>query len=101
MPARLNKEGISVPINVHLSELDKAFITLNYPGKIAVKDEESNKMSLYKAMEVAGIADKSTTGEKIIKFVSQGDHPAARAEFIKYNRTIHDLHQRESSNHIY
>ncbi|KAK7018748.1 hypothetical protein VNI00_018273 [Paramarasmius palmivorus] len=32
MPGSLNEEGIDIPVNLTLSQLDQAFITLNYPG---------------------------------------------------------------------
>ncbi|KAK7026058.1 hypothetical protein VNI00_015786 [Paramarasmius palmivorus] len=104
MPARLNKEGIDIPMNVNLSEMDKAFIMLNYPCRDEVRgprDEENKdkEFTIYKALEVAGIPEKSPTAKKILDSVcpKQPDHKAAREEFIKYNRTVHDLHQLNKS----
>ena len=31
MPAEMNKEGIEVPPNYELSDLDKAYMCINYP----------------------------------------------------------------------
>ncbi|KAK7020251.1 hypothetical protein VNI00_017786, partial [Paramarasmius palmivorus] len=83
MPASLNEEGIDIPVNLTLSKLDKAFITLNYPGNA------NCKISIYKALDDAGVTGPAVTD--IVKATNNGDYPTARQKFIDYNQSVMKL----------
>jgi hypothetical protein len=95
MPGELNEEGIDVPANLELSDLDKAFIMLNYPGKA------SADMSVLQALKVAGVSREAAA--KISDYISTGMDSkkkdsdraaaltAAREEFIAYNKSVMEL----------
>jgi hypothetical protein len=50
MPAKMNEEEMEVEPNNELSELDKAYITLNYP-----REDPSTGWTVAYALEVAGV----------------------------------------------
>jgi len=56
MPAYLNEEGIDIPVNKELSELDKAFIMLNYPPNLKTPEKLKD---FIQAMIDAGVTDKA------------------------------------------
>jgi len=80
MPAELNEEGIEVPPNLTLSDLDKAFITLNYPNKTPA----DKGMSVKDALKIAGVPEDVA---KVIRdHVDATKYEEARNAFAKYNR---------------
>ncbi|KAK7438223.1 hypothetical protein VKT23_018154 [Stygiomarasmius scandens] len=88
MPASLNEENVEIPVNLVLSSLDKAFITLNYPGQTPVGDDG---MSALDALNVAGVPENSQTSVDILTFISAQDYPSARQAFIDWNKSVVDL----------
>ena len=85
MPARLNHQGIDVPPNLDLSELDKAFITLNYPRKEPV----DGGMSVLRALKIAEVPN-DVSGE-ILDLVAQEQYQQAREKFTAYNMRVMTL----------
>lgn len=55
MPGSLNEEGVDIPVNNVLSNLDKAFITLTYPR--LDKDVPDGGWTVAKALDAAGVPD--------------------------------------------
>ena len=51
MPAAMNKQAKDIPPNYHLSPLDKAYITINYPHEPAT----STVMSFQEALDIAKV----------------------------------------------
>lgn len=78
MDARLNEEGMTVPPSVALTEVNKAFITLTYPGK------QGSGMPLEDALRIARVVEP--TASLIKKDVESGDYGEARMKFVKYNQ---------------
>jgi len=80
MDGRLNEENINIPYNSALSEIDKAFIMLTYPG---VEDPDLD-MSLEKALRIATVPDDEA--KKIQDLVTANNFKEARDRFFAYNK---------------
>jgi hypothetical protein len=90
MPAELNEEGIDIPVNLVLSDLDKAFITLNYPRKTTAVDG----MSVMQALNIADVPhDVSAT---ILANIDAEKYENARSAFAKYNMGVMQLNTGKS-----
>ncbi|ESK80800.1 peptidase m12a astacin [Moniliophthora roreri MCA 2997] len=85
MPSQLNEEGIDIPVNTVLSDMDKAFITLNYPRKVPVP----GGISVAEALEIAGVSGQAAS--TILGYVDKGQYMKAREEFANYNNTVQNL----------
>lgn len=79
MPYYLNEQGVDIQPNLDLSDLDKAFIMLNYPGR-APED-----MSIDKALAIAGVDERTSEKIKNNPSASAIDYEGARQSFITYN----------------
>jgi len=77
MPAKLNEQGIEVGVNTKLSQVDKAYITINYPGK------ENGGMSIHEALNIAQ-TPKDVAAE-IEDLISKKDYDQARKVFSTWN----------------
>jgi hypothetical protein len=89
MPAKLNREGIDIPVNLELSPLDKAFMTLNYPRK----NDDAEKAGGMKVLDACVIASvPSETAGIIAGLVDQGDYKGARDAFSKYNQSVSTMY---------
>ncbi len=72
-------------VNEGLSETDKAFTMLMYPGR-------TEYMSLDSALEIAGIEDNAEEdiypAKNIKEFFDGKDYAKVREEFIKHNKEV-------------
>ena len=81
----LNKENIDVPYNDDLSEIDKAFIMLTYPGR----EDTSLDMTLEKAMEIAAIPANAAKEIQALVTAGQNIHAlGAYAVFMIYKQAV-------------
>ncbi|ESK82297.1 hypothetical protein Moror_15462, partial [Moniliophthora roreri MCA 2997] len=85
MPGHLNEEGIDIPVNTVLSDMDKAFITLNYPRK----EPAPGGMSVKQALIIAGVSEQAAG--TILGYVDKGQYTKAREEFAHYNNRVREL----------
>ncbi|EEB92334.1 hypothetical protein MPER_09173, partial [Moniliophthora perniciosa FA553] len=83
IPAQLNELGIDIPGNKVLSQMDKAFITLNYPRK-SREVTRPGDMSVEEALTTAGVDGKWYNS--ILDAVNKEDYPSARAQFQEWNK---------------
>ncbi|KAJ7788900.1 hypothetical protein B0H14DRAFT_3892182 [Mycena olivaceomarginata] len=93
MPAELNEEGIEVPINLDLSKIDKAFITLNYPN-VTVK---TGGMTVLEALGIVGVPND--VAAVITGYIAHKDdqgnaapqYAEARKAFSVWNMAVMDM----------
>jgi hypothetical protein len=82
MPGYLNEQKRDIQPNNDLSDLDKAFIMLNYPGRV------DKDMTLDKALTISGVI--TDVAKEIRDLVNSNQYNAARLQFIKYNHQARD-----------
>ncbi|KAG5634022.1 hypothetical protein H0H81_003859 [Sphagnurus paluster] len=84
MPGSLNDQNITVKVNNGLSDMDKAYIMINYPYRLPRKDDpqELNDWTLEKAFKTAGVPDN-----KIATFLKIKDAEELRTQFNVWNIT--------------
>ncbi|KAJ7452613.1 hypothetical protein FB451DRAFT_1050784, partial [Mycena latifolia] len=89
MPAEMNDEGIAVPPNKKLSDIDKAYMVINYPRP--KPHDGARQWTLEYALKVAGV--DAVTTQKILSHNSDTsvDAHAIRGTFIRYqlSRRVH------------
>jgi len=81
MPAEMNLEHIEIPPNNALSELDKAYVFLNYPS--FATPSPNKQWTVEHALDVAGVKDKSR--EKILSEFKEKDWKGVRMEFALWS----------------
>ena len=81
MPAKLNQEGIDISPNLELSDLDKAFIVLNYPGNSLSQSD----ITFDDALKIAGVIGE--TADLIKTDVGNGKYTEARDKFCQFNKS--------------
>jgi len=81
MPAEMNLEHIEIPPNNALSELDKAYVFLNYPS--FTTPPPNKQWTVEHALDVAGVKDKSR--EKILSEFKEKDWKGVRTEFALWS----------------
>ncbi|KAG5635798.1 hypothetical protein H0H81_010070 [Sphagnurus paluster] len=81
MPSCVNAERIDIPVNNKLSDMDKAYIRINYPRKKTHPKAEG--WTLEKALTVAGVPAK-----EIIAYLGRDDE-SIRQEFNAWNILQH------------
>jgi hypothetical protein len=58
----MNEENRSISVNHHLSELDKAYITINYPyPESDTSNTNTKRWTVERALDVAGVDDGQKT----------------------------------------
>jgi len=75
MPAAMNEQGLKIDPNNSLSEIDKAFMTINYPFP-------SNKQKFTDALNVAGVGGDELAN--ILALFDKKDWNEVRYEFTKW-----------------
>jgi len=81
MPAKMNLEHIEIPPNNALSELDKAYVFLNYP--FFTMPSPNKQWTVEHALDVAGVKGKSR--EKILSEFNEKDWRGVRTEFALWS----------------
>jgi hypothetical protein len=96
MPGSLNEEGITVPPNLVLSDLDKAFITINYPRKD--EDVPDGGWKVSKALDVVQVPDD--VASDILSSLSSGQLTDVRTKFSNWNMSVMSLFASKCSPHL-
>ena len=81
MPAAFNTQGINIPRHFDLSDLDKAYMIVNYPRPNP--SPESPQWTVEHALKVAKVDAK--TSETILQFWKSGDWKSVRRTFNAWN----------------
>ncbi|KAG5635803.1 hypothetical protein H0H81_010075 [Sphagnurus paluster] len=89
MPSCINTEGISVPVNNELSDMDKAYIFINYPRK--EPHPNAKDWTLKRALTVAGVPAK-----EIVAYLGLDDE-GIRRDFNAWNILQRDQELSEPS----
>jgi len=81
MPAAMNEQNKGIKPNNELSDLDKAFMTINYPP-----DDNANKMewTIEQALDVVGVSDRKKN--QIIESYRNSGCARLRKEFAEWSK---------------
>lgn len=107
MPAEMNTQHIEVPPNDALSELDKAYVCINYPGYESSAlsgcltgcvltiistgvQNDTNHWTLRQALQVAGVPSDTTS--KILEHEYDPTGEIVRGLFSQWNAAMHKSH---------
>ncbi|KAK6988582.1 ZnMc domain-containing protein [Favolaschia claudopus] len=77
MPAEMNLQHVNVPVNNQLSDLDKAYVVINYPGQTTDKT-----WTLDYALKKAGV--DTTTSKSITAAAAKGNITLVRTLFTAF-----------------
>jgi hypothetical protein len=80
MKPELNREGIEIKRNQALDDLDKAFMTINYPRIGSNVTLPQGALPLEKALQIAGVTDEAV----IAKILKSKDPSTVRFNFSAY-----------------
>lgn len=79
MPGSLNTQGVNVDVNNSLTDMDKAYMVINYPRNIP--HPKAKQWTLKKALDVAGVPPSE---QKDI--LSSDDSGTIRSYFMSWNK---------------
>jgi hypothetical protein len=83
MPASLNVQGIEIRRNQRLSDLDRAYMVLNYPRVLPDADPVASRWTVEHALDFAGVTGVTKTN--ILAFWRARDYPRMRLALNAWN----------------
>lgn len=84
MPGSLNTQGVNVNVNNRLSDMDKAYMVINYNRNIP--NSNAKEWTLEKALDVAGVPPSE---QKNI-LAARGDSGTVRSYFMSWNKNARE-----------
>ena len=89
MPASFNEEGIAIKANRVLSDLDRAYMAINYPRDEPDSDPVASQWTAEHALTVAGVP--AATKKIILDFWRKGLYSKVRDTFSIWNSAMQSL----------